>query len=165
MTQYIDKSILVEEIRKYIKNAEAYLKYHHNRNDKLVHSFEQEKLVMCELISFIDTIEVKEVDLEKEIQDHIRECLDVKFPTTNIELIKKDVAYTAKRFFELGLKAKEDVTITDDFIEKAVDWLSNHVNEYIINDKYILPNGKMSRDWFKVKSDMFEDFKKYMKGE
>ena len=28
------------------------------------------------------------------------------FPTTNIELIKKDVVYTAKKFFELGLKAK-----------------------------------------------------------
>jgi len=52
-------------------------------------------------------LEVKEVDLEKEIQDHIRECLDVKFPTTNIELIKKDVAYTAKKFYELGLKAKK----------------------------------------------------------
>jgi len=58
-----------------------------------------------------------------------------------------------------------EYTRTDAFIEKAWDWLSNHVNDYIINDKYILPNGKMSRDWLKVKSDMFEDFKKYMKGE
>lgn len=54
-----------------------------------------------------ENLEVKEVDLEKEIQDHIRECLDIKFPTTNIELIKKDVAYTAKKFFELGLKARK----------------------------------------------------------
>lgn len=51
--------------------------------------------------------EVKEVDLEKEIQDHIKECLDIKFPTTNLELIKKDVTYTAKKFFELGLKAQK----------------------------------------------------------
>ena len=57
----------------------------------------------------IDTknLEVKEVDLEREIQDHIKECLDVKFTTTDIELINKDVAYTAKKFFELGLKAQK----------------------------------------------------------
>jgi hypothetical protein len=42
--------------------------------------------------------------LEKEIQDHLRECLDVKFPTTNIEIIKKDVEYTSRKFFELGLR-------------------------------------------------------------
>ena len=51
----------------------------------------------------------------------------------------------------------------DTFIDKACEWLSNHVNDYIINDKYILPNGKMSRDWLKIKSDMFGDFRKYMK--
>lgn len=36
--------------------------------------------------------------LEEEIERHLKECLDVKFPTTNIELIKKDVRYTAKHF-------------------------------------------------------------------
>ena len=61
MEQYISKDALVAEIRKYKNNAEAYLKYHHNHNDKLVHSFEQEKLVMCELLSFLNTLEVKEV--------------------------------------------------------------------------------------------------------
>lgn len=55
---------------------------------------------------FIDTLETKEVDLEEEIKVHIDECLDVKFPTTNIELIKKDVEYTARKFFELGLSAQ-----------------------------------------------------------
>ena len=58
------------------------------------------------LLTFLDTLEVKEVDLEKEIEAHIDECLDVKFPTTNIELIKKDVEYTARKFFELGLSAQ-----------------------------------------------------------
>ena len=51
--------------------------------------------------------EMKEVDLEKEIETHLKECLDVKFPTTDIELIKKDVRYTAEMFFELGLKAAQ----------------------------------------------------------
>ncbi|MCR4964826.1 MAG: hypothetical protein K6A41_04140 [Bacteroidales bacterium] len=53
------------------------------------------------------TLEMKEVDLEKELQNHIRECLDIKFPTTDIELIKKDVEYTARKFFELGLKTQK----------------------------------------------------------
>ena len=51
--------------------------------------------------------EVKDVDLEKEIETHLKECLDVKFPTTDIELIKKDVEYTARMFFELGLQAQK----------------------------------------------------------
>ena len=59
-------------------------------------------------ISYIlENLEVKEVDLEKEIETHLKECLDVKFPTTDIELIKKDVRYTAEMFFELGLKAQK----------------------------------------------------------
>jgi hypothetical protein len=57
--------------------------------------------------SIIDTLDVKEVDLEKEIQEHINECLDIKFPTTDIKLIAKDDEYTARKFFELGLKTKK----------------------------------------------------------
>ena len=52
-------------------------------------------------------LEVKEVDLEKEIQQHINDCLDIKFPTTDIKMITKDVEYTARKFFELGLKAQK----------------------------------------------------------
>ena len=46
------------------------------------------------------------VNLEKEIQQHINDCLDIKFPTTDIKLIAKDVEYTARKFFELGMKSK-----------------------------------------------------------
>ena len=52
----------------------------------------------------------------------------------------------------------------DVFIKESVQWLSDHVNDYIINDKYILPNGELSRDWLKVKADMFDDYKRYMEG-
>jgi hypothetical protein len=61
--------------------------------------------ILQEILSFLDTLEVKEVDLEKEIQQHINDCLDIKFPTTDIKTIAKDVEYTARKFFELGLKA------------------------------------------------------------
>lgn len=59
------------------------------------------------ILSFIDTLEVKEVDFDKEIETHLKDCLDAKFPTTDIELIKKDVTYTAKKFFELGFEAAQ----------------------------------------------------------
>lgn len=58
--------------------------------------------------NFIDSLEVKEkeVNLEQEIQQHINDCLDIKFQTTDIKMVAKDVEYTARKFFELGLKAK-----------------------------------------------------------
>lgn len=54
-----------------------------------------------------ENLEVKEVDLEKEIQQHINDCLDIKFPTTDIKMIAKDVEYTARKFYELGLKTQK----------------------------------------------------------
>lgn len=66
MAQYIDKSSIITEIRRLLHNAEAYLKYHHNKNDELVYSFKHQKLTMCELLSFIDSLEVKEVEEYKQ---------------------------------------------------------------------------------------------------
>jgi hypothetical protein len=66
MEQYISKSAVKAEIRKYIKSAEAFLKYHHNKKDRLCYSLEHQRLTMCELLSFLDTLEVKEVDINNE---------------------------------------------------------------------------------------------------
>jgi len=112
MAHLIDKDALIAEIKKYKNNAEAYLKYHHNRNDKLVHSFEQEKLVMSELLSFLDTLEAKEVNLDEEIDNyvnvHFSECDDgvLLSDANSRELTLLDITPLAKYFFELGLKAK-----------------------------------------------------------
>ena len=97
MEQYISKDALIAEIERRIS-------FHHKRRNKHDASIED---VLYGLDAFINTLEVKEVDLEKEIQNHIKECLDVKFPTTDVELIKKDVAYTAKKFFELGMSVSK----------------------------------------------------------
>ena len=43
-------------------------------------------------------------------------------------------------------------------IDEVVEWLSDHVNDYIINDK----QNDNSRDWLKVKSDCFADLRKAM---
>ncbi len=52
--------------------------------------------------------EQPEVDLEKEIQKHLKECLDIKSPTTDIELIKTDVEYTVRLFYGLRNRALEE---------------------------------------------------------
>lgn len=103
MAQYVDKDALISEIEKVINeiNLDIIEDWRHRLQ------LERDIKVMKNILSLIDTLEMKEVDLEKELQDHIRECLDIKFPTTDIELIKKDVEYTARKFFELGLKTQK----------------------------------------------------------
>ena len=60
MTQYIDKSVVVAEIRGKINSAEAYLKYHHDDKNRMVYSYKHQILTMCELLSFLDTLEVND---------------------------------------------------------------------------------------------------------
>lgn len=82
MAQYIDKAAVVAEIERRIKE-------HHSG------------YLVClkDILSFLDTLEVKEVDLEKEIElikgDY--EQVDVAW--------NNDFDYIARHFFELGLKA------------------------------------------------------------
>jgi len=100
----IDKNTLVTEIERLKANAlQKKCKCKRSGLERIMHQIG----AYNKILSFLNILEVKEVDLEKEIQDHINECLDIKFPTTNIELIKKDVAYTARKFFELGFKAQK----------------------------------------------------------
>jgi hypothetical protein len=83
MTQYIDKDALVAMIKHHIKEE--------------THSY----FCKC-LLSEIDTLEVKEVDLEKEFDNYANGILacDIQFePFTHLH-------NCAKYFFELGLKTK-----------------------------------------------------------
>lgn len=101
MRQYIDKAAVVAEIEKLRSN----LIYGACASQIAMETRCKEE-AYNEMLSFLDTLETKEVDLEQEIQQHINECLDIKFPTTDIKLIAKDVEYTARKFFELGIKMK-----------------------------------------------------------
>ncbi len=105
MAQYVDKDALIAEIEKVINEINLDIIEDWRRRLQRKRDIK----VMKNILSLINTLEIKEVDLEKELQDHIRECLDIKFPTTDIELIKKDVEYTARKFFELGLKTQRHV--------------------------------------------------------
>jgi len=98
----IDKDKIVTEIE---RRRDLHYRYYVKRGVGSIAEYKYDE--DREILSFLDTLEAKEVDLEKEIQQHINDCLDIKFPTTDIELIKKDVEYTARYFFELGLKAQK----------------------------------------------------------
>ena len=107
MTQLIDKSALVAEIERRISNHNKELK--HASDEDFVSSWasdeENQKLALTALIPFINTLEVKEVDLEKEIElvkgDY--EQVDVAW--------NNDFDFIAKHFFELGLKAKGEIYV------------------------------------------------------
>lgn len=101
MTQYIDKNTLMAAIEKLqLCTMDEHMDYYSTEAKGEYNAFSKLK-------SFLNVIEVKEVDLDREIETYLKECLNIKFPTTDIELIKKDAICTAKHFFELGLKAQK----------------------------------------------------------
>ncbi len=95
MKQYIEKSALVAEIERRIKG----LKECHADT---VAGYAGEISDLERLLFFINTLETKEVDLEKEIElvkgDY--EQVDVAW--------NNDFDYIARHFFELGLKAQRE---------------------------------------------------------
>lgn len=104
MKQYIDKTTVVAEIKSRIKE---YDKFADAAADNNLHS----TLEACELLirhytsllSFLDTLEVKDIDLEKEFDNYAKDILacDVQFePFTHLY-------NCAKHFFELGLMVKK----------------------------------------------------------
>ena len=99
MAQYISKSALVAEIEK--------LKDKVNDSSSYYNGW-QHALRMTEIS--IDTLEVKEVDLEKEIKEEYlkRRCYGGK---DNMLVILNEPQFNkiAKYFFELGLKTKQTI--------------------------------------------------------
>ena len=93
MEQYIKKSALVAEIERRRKEW----RYGSSTEAK----FKREE---CDdILSFLDTLEVKEVDLEKEFDGYTKDILacDVQFePFTHLHKC-------AKHFFKLGLKTQK----------------------------------------------------------
>ena len=84
MVQYIDKSALVAEIEKRrSKNSKNKLNF--------AAAFEDNYL-----LSFLDTLEVKEVDIKKEIDIY----------SNALPCRRDDIEIIAKHFFELGLSYK-----------------------------------------------------------
>lgn len=104
MTQYINKDALVTEIE------EKKIKISPNRDwyfDEYTNGYID---ALKDILSFLDTFEVKEVNLEKELEtlNSLLYDLDgVAVKGTTSYLTVEDIKDIAKRFFELGLKAKD----------------------------------------------------------
>ena len=113
MTQYINKCALVAEIESYISNYKDILA-RTDRNDEVWTDFvsivEAKIDALQHLLVFIDTLEVKEVDLEKELRDFVVGDID----DYDMELVK--------HFYELGLKAQNEHRMST----KVVQLMSNH---------------------------------------
>ena len=90
MEHLIDKSALVAEIEK--RREESWLG-HYTKEKGIVFD------ITDEILSFINTLEVKEVDLEKELSTYLEV---VKAADEDIDFVD-----FAKHFFELGLKAQK----------------------------------------------------------
>lgn len=91
MEKYIPKSALVEEIER--------LKTVYNDDENILHVAKYN--ILIDILSFLDTLKVEEVDLEKEINL----WFDYGFP--NDEELLDYIKETAKHFFELGIKVQK----------------------------------------------------------
>ena len=92
MAQYIDKSTVVAEIERieYETNYEPF-------TDEVL----GKRMVCKDIKSFLDTLEVKEIDLNREIEKEIETRWRGEY------LFTTKFKESAKHFFELGLKAQK----------------------------------------------------------
>lgn len=102
MKQYIDKSVVITEINRRIAENKKDIERASKKNLEDYFEGYEDALVLFKE-KFLDTLEVKEVDLEQEIDDYIgtKEVWEIQeAPLISIE-------NSAKYFFELGLKVQK----------------------------------------------------------
>ena len=99
MAHLIDKDALVVEIENELNTTKKYSTEYINGK----------KYALKKILSFLDTLEVKEVDLEKELilwhKNHFKKE-DTYEKYSGFYLTNNSQLDLAKHFFELGLKAK-----------------------------------------------------------
>ena len=115
MVQYIDKADLVAEIERRISNHNKELR--HATDEDFVSSWasdeENQKLALTALIPFINTLEVKEVDLEKAIDGFTAGWIEGEEygELQNINTCRcvtlGEVKEAMRCMFELGIKAAQ----------------------------------------------------------
>ena len=100
----IDKDALVAEIER-LKTI-----YKDDENIRHVAKYN----ILVDILSFIDTLEVKEVDLEKEIQRQYNVHKNSNNIAKNCVIMTKGgFEYFAKHFFELGINTSNPLTWED----------------------------------------------------
>ena len=105
MKQYIDKSAVVAEIEKRLSLLEGGTAHPEvmKRVEGVIKGYKS-------ILSFLDTLETKEVDLEEEINRFWNSCIKHKNERGGnvIWSNKLEVEVLARYFYELGLKAMEE---------------------------------------------------------
>lgn len=99
MAHLIGKDAVVAEIKRIIKEIPR------GETDKRLKAvYGNEAFVLMNLLSFINDLEVKEVDLEHEVESYWKQCdmtwCKDAYSMTHIRSMLSDIA---KHFFELGL--------------------------------------------------------------
>lgn len=128
MKHYIDKSALVAEIKSRISDIEV------SQKTGLIKKRDADKKILLfkSVLSLIDTLEVKEVDIEKEFTNYAKDILacDVQFePFTHLY-------NCAKHFFELGLSSQlswKDIELID---EIGMDFLNSEDSDNLNDEEY-----------------------------
>ena len=100
MTQYIDKAAVAAELKRRIKTLNELFKKRPISWPTLEKLIEENKKVL----SFLDTLEVKDVELEKEIKLYKMRNPIIQHREDSLNNYMSNVA---KHFFELGLKAQK----------------------------------------------------------
>lgn len=106
MVHLIDKDPLVAEIERRIKFQQTCIKTAYRLTGKA-----EEEIILeyNQLLSFLDTLEVKEVDLDKEIKKVQRSYKTIDeydgYPCT---MYARGIELIAKHFFELGLRVNNE---------------------------------------------------------
>lgn len=114
--ELIDKAAVVAEIERYISNyKEIVVKT--DRNDSTwvdsVSMIDAKIDVLQHLLFSLDTLEVKEVNLDKDIRTYLTNHFNIyedgvlQSKKSGLPLRTYDIIKVAEHFFELGLKAKK----------------------------------------------------------
>lgn len=107
--ELIDKADVVAKIERIISNGQTELKKSEECKDYESYVALSERIATCiNVLSFLNTIEVKEVDLKKEIYDAEKRFGDIdEMGGYRILIFDDDFRDILRHFFELGLKAQK----------------------------------------------------------
>jgi len=101
MAQYIDKDALVAEINRQQRRLDI---VGQTNELELRKNASIQNGVYCYILSFLNTLEVKEVDLEKELDEWMKYGPHTSYPWCTIP---NAIKITAEHFFELGFKTQK----------------------------------------------------------
>lgn len=110
MTHLIDKDKLIYELRQIVGDEEESIRtFERRKNQSELQRYNARIELLNHILSLLNTIEVKEEDLKKEIEEEIK-----KRATGLLVILRKEsdwltpIEEFAQHFFELGLKARRE---------------------------------------------------------